>query len=173
MLEELGSPERKSWEFTGQQTNAFIVARHMCSDHSLGALPNSIGHLQKLERFDSLGATSPVSLALRNPRDDPISGAASWWRQACESLVHRSIKREVLFWNANRPQALLQGLGTVPILTMLYVHSDITKYNIRDWEFDWNWSTIMFDRSDAFLPLIPNNRNFNRHLWHFNLLGHK
>jgi len=45
----------------------------------------------------------------------------------------------VLFLNGNRLQTLPQELGKVQSLTVLDVGSNLLKYNINNWEFDWNW----------------------------------
>jgi adenylate cyclase len=45
----------------------------------------------------------------------------------------------VLFLNGNRLQTLPQELGRLQKLTVLDVGSNILKYNIYNWEFDWNW----------------------------------
>ncbi|KAF7376679.1 Adenylate cyclase [Mycena sanguinolenta] len=59
-----------------------------------------------------------------------------------------------LFLNGNRLQTLPQELGKVKSLTVLDVGSNLLKYNINNWEFDWNW-------------------NFNKNLRYLNLSGNK
>ncbi|KAF7293264.1 Adenylate cyclase [Mycena chlorophos] len=59
-----------------------------------------------------------------------------------------------LFLNGNRLQTLPQELGKVKSLTILDVGSNLLKYNINNWEFDWNW-------------------NFNKNLRYLNLSGNK
>ncbi|KAF7357959.1 Adenylate cyclase [Mycena venus] len=59
-----------------------------------------------------------------------------------------------LFLNGNRLQTLPQELGKVKSLTVLDVGSNWLKYNINNWEFDWNW-------------------NFNKNLRYLNLSGNK
>ncbi|KAJ6456413.1 adenylate cyclase [Mycena sanguinolenta] len=59
-----------------------------------------------------------------------------------------------LFLNGNRLQTLPQELGKVKSLTVLDVGSNVLKYNINNWEFDWNW-------------------NFNKNLRYLNLSGNK
>ncbi|KAJ7049995.1 hypothetical protein C8F01DRAFT_1213058 [Mycena amicta] len=59
-----------------------------------------------------------------------------------------------LFLNGNRLQTLPQELGKVKSLTILDVGSNALKYNINNWEFDWNW-------------------NFNKNLRYLNLSGNK
>ena len=44
-----------------------------------------------------------------------------------------------LFLNGNRLQTLPQELGKVESLRILDVGSNQLKYNINNWEFDWNW----------------------------------
>ncbi|KAJ7665868.1 hypothetical protein DFH06DRAFT_261547 [Mycena polygramma] len=63
-------------------------------------------------------------------------------------------KLSTLFLNGNRLQTLPQELGKVKSLTVLDVGSNWLKYNINNWEFDWNW-------------------NFNKNLRYLNLSGNK
>ncbi|THV02992.1 hypothetical protein K435DRAFT_716145 [Dendrothele bispora CBS 962.96] len=65
-------------------------------------------------------------------------------------LTHLS----TLYLNGNRLQTLPQELGKVKSLTILDVGSNLLKYNISNWEFDWNW-------------------NFNKNLKYLNLSGNK
>ena len=44
-----------------------------------------------------------------------------------------------LYLNGNRLQTLPQELGKVKDLTILDVGSNLLRYNINNWEFDWNW----------------------------------
>ncbi|KAJ7131617.1 hypothetical protein C8R46DRAFT_924202 [Mycena filopes] len=59
-----------------------------------------------------------------------------------------------LFLNGNRLQTLPHELGKVKSLMILDVGSNWLKYNINNWEFDWNW-------------------NFNKNLRYLNLSGNK
>lgn len=45
----------------------------------------------------------------------------------------------VLYLNGNNLQSLPQELGKIQTLQVLDVGSNILKYNINNWEFDWNW----------------------------------
>ncbi|ESK88746.1 adenylate cyclase [Moniliophthora roreri MCA 2997] len=63
-------------------------------------------------------------------------------------------KLSTLFLNGNKLQTLPQELGKVMSLTILDVGSNLLKYNINNWEFDWNW-------------------NFNKNLKYLNLSGNK
>ncbi|KAJ7354480.1 hypothetical protein DFH08DRAFT_738557 [Mycena albidolilacea] len=60
-----------------------------------------------------------------------------------------------LFLNGNRLQTLPQELGKVKSLTVLDVGSNWLKYNINNWEFDWNWN---FNKSLRYLNLSGNKR---------------
>ncbi|KAK6996951.1 adenylate cyclase [Favolaschia claudopus] len=60
-----------------------------------------------------------------------------------------------LFLNGNRLQTLPQELGKVKSLTVLDVGSNWLKYNINNWEFDWNWN---FNKSLRYLNLSGNTR---------------
>jgi adenylate cyclase len=44
-----------------------------------------------------------------------------------------------LFLNGNKLQTLPQELCKVKKLANLDVGSNFLKYNINNWEFDWNW----------------------------------
>ncbi|CAK5265523.1 unnamed protein product [Mycena citricolor] len=63
-------------------------------------------------------------------------------------------KLTTLFLNGNRLHTLPQELGKIKSLTFLDVGSNLLKYNINNWEFDWNW-------------------NFNKNLRYLNLSGNK
>ncbi|KAJ7729366.1 adenylate cyclase, partial [Mycena olivaceomarginata] len=60
-----------------------------------------------------------------------------------------------LFLNGNQLQTLPQELGKVKSLTVLDVGSNRLKYNINNWEFDWNWN---FNKSLRYLNLSGNTR---------------
>ncbi|KAJ7502558.1 hypothetical protein B0H11DRAFT_2171113 [Mycena galericulata] len=60
-----------------------------------------------------------------------------------------------LFLNGNRLQTLPQELGKVKSLMVLDVGSNLLKYNINNWEFDWNWN---FNKSLRYLNLSGNKR---------------
>ncbi|KAJ8518004.1 hypothetical protein ONZ45_g4868 [Pleurotus djamor] len=68
--------------------------------------------------------------------------------------MNRLKKLSVLFLNGNKLQTLPQELGKVQSLTVLDVGSNLLRYNINNWEFDWNW-------------------NFNKNLKYLNLSGNK
>jgi adenylate cyclase len=53
--------------------------------------------------------------------------------------LHRLKKLSVLFLNGNHLQSLPHELGKVKSLNALDVGSNMLKYNINNWEFDWNW----------------------------------
>ncbi|KAH9025485.1 hypothetical protein EDB84DRAFT_399548 [Lactarius hengduanensis] len=61
---------------------------------------------------------------------------------------------EVLYLNGNRLLTLPQELGKIINLAVLDVGSNGLRYNISNWEFDWNW-------------------NFNKNLKYLNLSGNK
>jgi adenylate cyclase len=44
-----------------------------------------------------------------------------------------------LYLNGNKLLTLPQELGKVKGLSILDVGSNSLKYNINNWEFDWNW----------------------------------
>ncbi|KAF9227119.1 hypothetical protein BS17DRAFT_727058 [Gyrodon lividus] len=66
----------------------------------------------------------------------------------------RLTRLRVLFLNGNKLQTLPQELGKVQSLTVIDVGSNTLRYNINNWEFDWNW-------------------NFNQNLKYLNLSGNK
>lgn len=49
-----------------------------------------------------------------------------------------------LFLNGNKLQTLPQELGQVSSLRILDVGSNYLKYNINNWEFDWNWCAQIY-----------------------------
>lgn len=53
--------------------------------------------------------------------------------------LQKLVKLNTIFLNGNRLQTLPQELGKVISLTVLDVGSNLLKYNINNWEFDWNW----------------------------------
>ena len=53
--------------------------------------------------------------------------------------LHRLTRLQVLFLNGNKLQTLPQELGKIQSLAALDVGSNVLKYNINNWEFDWNW----------------------------------
>jgi adenylate cyclase len=58
--------------------------------------------------------------------------------------LHRMGRLSVLYLNGNRLQTLPQELGKVKSLTVLDVGSNLLKYNVNNWEFDWNWWAVSF-----------------------------
>jgi len=53
--------------------------------------------------------------------------------------LYRLGRLSVLFLNGNKLQTLPHELGKVQSLTVLDVGSNALRYNINNWEFDWNW----------------------------------
>ena len=51
----------------------------------------------------------------------------------------RLTRLTTLYLNGNKLHTLPQELGKVANLTILDVGSNFLKYNINNWEFDWNW----------------------------------
>ncbi|KAG8920525.1 cysteinyl-tRNA synthetase, partial [Tulasnella sp. 408] len=68
--------------------------------------------------------------------------------------LHQLYHLRVLFLNANKLQNLPSDLGKVKGLECLDVGGNVLKYNVGNWQFDWNW-------------------NFNRELRYLNLSGNK
>ncbi|KAF8549669.1 hypothetical protein OG21DRAFT_1420962 [Imleria badia] len=66
----------------------------------------------------------------------------------------RLTRLSVLFLNGNKLQTLPQELNKVQSLTVIDAGSNALRYNINNWEFDWNW-------------------NFNQNLKYLNLSGNK
>jgi adenylate cyclase len=50
-------------------------------------------------------------------------------------------KLHTLYLNGNRLQTLPSALNKIPTLTVLDVGSNMLRYNINNWHFDWNWYT--------------------------------
>lgn len=51
----------------------------------------------------------------------------------------RLTRLSVLFLNGNKLQTLPQELNKVQSLTVIDAGSNALRYNINNWEFDWNW----------------------------------
>ncbi|CAE6507918.1 unnamed protein product [Rhizoctonia solani] len=69
--------------------------------------------------------------------------------------LERLTKLNVLFLNANRLQTLPAELRRVNKLTSLDVGSNVLKYNMANFPFDWNW---YFNRELRYLNLSGNKR---------------
>ena len=54
----------------------------------------------------------------------------------------RLMRLTTLYLNGNKLHTLPQELGKVANLTILDVGSNFLKYNINNWEFDWNWCVL-------------------------------
>ncbi|KAI6157939.1 hypothetical protein BKA82DRAFT_4063737 [Pisolithus tinctorius] len=68
--------------------------------------------------------------------------------------LYKLTRLSVLFLNGNKLQTLPHELGKVQSLMVIDVGSNVLRYNINNWEFDWNW-------------------NFNKNLKYLNLSGNK
>ncbi|CDO76067.1 hypothetical protein BN946_scf184696.g19 [Trametes cinnabarina] len=55
-----------------------------------------------------------------------------------ENLQHMT-NLEVLFLNGNKLQTLPREISKLTKLSVMDVGSNVLKYNINNWEFDWNW----------------------------------
>jgi adenylate cyclase len=53
--------------------------------------------------------------------------------------LERLVKLNVLFLNVNRLQTLPAELRRIAKLTSLDVGSNVLKYNMANFPFDWNW----------------------------------
>ena len=53
--------------------------------------------------------------------------------------LHKLVNLTVIFLNGNKLQVLPSELGKLKSLAVLDVGSNLLKYNINNWEFDWNW----------------------------------
>ncbi|KAI0779624.1 adenylate cyclase-like protein [Fomes fomentarius] len=71
-----------------------------------------------------------------------------------ENLQHMT-KLEVLFLNGNKLQTLPREISKLQNLLVMDVGSNVLKYNINNWEFDWNWN---FNTSLRYLNLSGNKR---------------
>ncbi|KAG8696571.1 cysteinyl-tRNA synthetase, partial [Ceratobasidium sp. 394] len=69
--------------------------------------------------------------------------------------LERLQKLNVLFLNANKLQTLPAELRKVKKLTSLDVGSNVLKYNMANYPFDWNWA---FNRELRYLNLSGNKR---------------
>ncbi|KAI6021551.1 hypothetical protein BKA83DRAFT_4283648 [Pisolithus microcarpus] len=69
--------------------------------------------------------------------------------------LYKLTRLSVLFLNGNKLQTLPHELGKVQSLTVIDVGSNVLRYNINNWEFDWNWN---FNKSLKYLNLSGNKR---------------
>ncbi|QRW21797.1 adenylate cyclase [Rhizoctonia solani] len=69
--------------------------------------------------------------------------------------LERLVKLNVLFLNVNRLQTLPAELRRIAKLTSLDVGSNVLKYNMANFPFDWNWT---FNRELRYLNLSGNKR---------------
>ncbi|KAH8118977.1 L domain-like protein [Phellopilus nigrolimitatus] len=69
--------------------------------------------------------------------------------------LHRLASLSVMFLNGNKLQVLPSELAKLKSLTVLDVGSNVLKYNINNWEFDWNWN---FNTALKYLNLSGNKR---------------
>lgn len=53
--------------------------------------------------------------------------------------LHRMVRLSTIYLNGNKLLTLPAELGKVKGLSILDVGSNSLKYNINNWEFDWNW----------------------------------
>ncbi|KAF8149409.1 hypothetical protein B0H34DRAFT_802408 [Crassisporium funariophilum] len=67
----------------------------------------------------------------------------------------RLTRLTTLFLNGNKLHTLPQELGKASKLSVLDVGSNLLRYNINNWEFDWNWN---FNKQLRYLNLSGNNR---------------
>ena len=56
----------------------------------------------------------------------------------------RLTKLSTLFLNGNKLQTLPQELGKLSNLAVLDVGSNLLRYNINNWEYEWNWCVLRF-----------------------------
>ncbi|KAI6010510.1 hypothetical protein EDC04DRAFT_2905862 [Pisolithus marmoratus] len=69
--------------------------------------------------------------------------------------LYKLTRLSVLFLNGNKLQTLPHELAKVQSLTAIDVGSNVLRYNINNWEFDWNWN---FNKSLKYLNLSGNKR---------------
>ena len=107
-----------------RMTVDLIRAAHAAAHLSLALLPlfatdvaPALGAMANLTRLELYGYNTVVLAILRE-------------------LPQRL---RVLYLNGNKLQGLPQELGRIKALQVLDVGSNVLKYNINNWEFDWNW----------------------------------
>ncbi|KZV83694.1 hypothetical protein EXIGLDRAFT_842752 [Exidia glandulosa HHB12029] len=69
--------------------------------------------------------------------------------------LHRLKRLSVLFLNGNKLQTLPAELTKLSNLSVLDVGSNVLKYNVNNWEFEWNWN---FNPQLRYLNLSGNRR---------------
>jgi adenylate cyclase len=57
--------------------------------------------------------------------------------------LHRMSNMRALYLNGNKLVTLPAELGKIKTLEILDVGSNLLKYNINNWEFDWNWYVLI------------------------------
>jgi adenylate cyclase len=70
-----------------------------------------------------------------------------------ENLV-KMTRLSFLFLNGNKFQTLPAKLGKILSLTVIDAGSNPLRYNVHNWEFDWNWYVLIF-RSSMIELLTP------------------
>jgi adenylate cyclase len=70
-----------------------------------------------------------------------------------EDLV-KMRRLSILFLNGNKFQTLPAELGKISSLTVIDAGSNLLRYNIHNWEFDWNWY-VLISRSSMIELFTP------------------
>ena len=88
-----------------------------------------------------------------------------------EDDFERLVNLRIIHLNGNKLQTLPAELGTLKKLQALDVGSNVLKYNIANWKFDWNWFVQSCARRAKLTVL--STRNWNLELRYLNLSGNK
>lgn len=90
--------------------------------------------------------------------------------------LERLINLRLIYLNGNKLQTLPAELGKIKRLFALDVGSNVLKYNIANWPYDWNWFVSSFSSDlarETRLIFVSPCRNWNVELRYLNLSGNK
>jgi adenylate cyclase len=124
-LERLSIGENR---LTNESIPPFTILKELrilnLSFNEIQALPPSfLRNLQKLEEL-YLSGNQLTSI----PTEDPV----------------KMTRLSILFLNGNQFQTPPAELGKILSLTIIDAGSNLLRYNIHNWEFDWNWCVLTF-----------------------------
>ncbi|THH06048.1 hypothetical protein EW145_g4354 [Phellinidium pouzarii] len=128
------------------------TAGSISSVNSLPPLARSLQRLYLGENRLSEDVLHPLT-ALRELQEIYLSG--NKLSTIPTEDLHRLTNLTVMFLNGNKLQVLPSELNKLKSLTVLDVGSNVLKYNINNWEFDWNWN---FNKALKYLNLSGNKR---------------
>jgi adenylate cyclase len=90
-----------------------------------------------------------------------------------EEDFEKLVNLRVIYLNGNKLQTLPAELGQLKKLQVLDVGSNMLKYNISNWKYDWNWFVFTLIIVLNTMLISYDNRNWNLELRYLNLSGNK